>query len=329
MPRIACESGWCDGIVGVHGQMNDVRAARISIQVSRREFAQLVGVSVETLRAWDSGRRRTPAAAIARAHSVAAEYRNAQGLGSTQPDAAGTVVLGAQSNDADATEPRAASGLMSLAELARELGVSVYTLRHAARSGRLAVTYSTRVVFGRPVPLATLCDGLDYRCQYFGRLSPWVPQPTSPEAFPRVPSNYNARVLALRRRLRLTQGQIAVKIGAASKAVVYQWESRRRKPSPILWRRIEALAATAAGLCCETARLAADTPSLGAAGGVPAEFRNLWRQAATEGTRGVFEEYSYRYASSGNRAVALMVPRPIPRDDRILVGTISDLAKRV
>jgi DNA-binding transcriptional regulator YiaG len=28
-------------------------------------------------------------------------------------------------------------------------------------------------------------------------------------------------------------------VGAASKAVVYQWESGKRKPSPVFWLRIK------------------------------------------------------------------------------------------
>jgi hypothetical protein len=40
-------------------------------------------------------------------------------------------------------------------------------------------------------------------------------------------------------RLRLSQAQLAERLGAASKAVVYQWEAQKRRPSPILWQRIE------------------------------------------------------------------------------------------
>jgi DNA-binding XRE family transcriptional regulator len=50
----------------------------------------------------------------------------------------------------------------------------------------------------------------------------------------RVPSDYADRLLRVRRTLRLTQGQFAEAIGAANKAVVYQWESKKRKPSPVL-----------------------------------------------------------------------------------------------
>ena len=45
-------------------------------------------------------------------------------------------------------------------------------------------------------------------------------------------------LLGLRARQRWTQEQLARAIGVAGKAVIYQWESRRRKPSAALWRRV-------------------------------------------------------------------------------------------
>ena len=30
-------------------------------------------------------------------------------------------------------------------------------------------------------------------------------------------------------------------IGAAGKAVVYQWEARKRTPSPVFWQRVQEL----------------------------------------------------------------------------------------
>ena len=57
---------------------------------------------------------------------------------------------------------------------------------------------------------------------------------------PTVPEDYDERLRQLRRRrrLHLTQGALALRLGAAGKAVVYQWESRKRTPSPVLWQRI-------------------------------------------------------------------------------------------
>jgi hypothetical protein len=65
------------------------------------------------------------------------------------------------------------------------------------------------------------------------------------------------------------------------------------------------------------------------AGGVPAEFRDLWKTAASGGKAGRHGDYTYQYAAAGDRAAAVMPPRPFPRDDTILVATISDLARRV
>jgi len=53
-----------------------------------------------------------------------------------------------------------------------------------------------------------------------------------------VLNDYDQRLRDVRRRKGLTQGALAERIGVASKAVVYQWESRKRTPSPVLWRRI-------------------------------------------------------------------------------------------
>ena len=56
-----------------------------------------------------------------------------------------------------------------------------------------------------------------------------------------VPTNYAASLVLLRHRLGFSQQQLASHIGAASKAVVYQWESGKRTPSPVFWLRIERL----------------------------------------------------------------------------------------
>ena len=45
----------------------------------------------------------------------------------------------------------------------------------------------------------------------------------------------------LRSEFELSQPALARLIGAAGKAVVYQWESRKRTPSPVFWQRIQEL----------------------------------------------------------------------------------------
>jgi DNA-binding transcriptional regulator YiaG len=63
-------------------------------------------------------------------------------------------------------------------------------------------------------------------------------QPARPAPLPEVPHDYDTRLRILRRQLQLTQAGLARQIGAAGKAVVYQWESRKRTRSPVLWRRV-------------------------------------------------------------------------------------------
>jgi DNA-binding XRE family transcriptional regulator len=73
----------------------------------------------------------------------------------------------------------------------------------------------------------------------------WTARPSPPEPLPTVPDDYRARLVGLRARLGLTQAQLAVRLGAASKAVVYQWEAQKRKPSPLFWLRVQDLEAAA------------------------------------------------------------------------------------
>jgi transcriptional regulator with XRE-family HTH domain len=49
------------------------------------------------------------------------------------------------------------------------------------------------------------------------------------------------RLRLLRRQFGLTQRELARRTRAANKAVVYPWESRKRRPSPVFWKRMEAL----------------------------------------------------------------------------------------
>jgi len=81
---------------------------------------------------------------------------------------------------------------LPLRELAQEFQVHVRTLQTAVRTGRLAAHFSVKSVFGRPRRLATRAA-------------------TAPHNFPHL-------LRVLRRRLRLTQGGLAKRIGAAGNA---------------------------------------------------------------------------------------------------------------
>jgi DNA-binding transcriptional regulator YiaG len=201
MPRAAPKAG-----------TNELRTVRLRLQLSQSQFATLLGVSAETYRTWDSGRRVIPDEWLDKARAVAA------------------------TNDPNR--------LWSLHELATELGVHVQTLRGAARAGRLDVVYENRVVFRNPVPRATLAFGRRFKERYYRRsYSRFAARPPLPER-PNVPADWDRRLVRIRRELRLTQTRFAERIGPAGKAVVYQWESRKRKPSPLFWTKIEAFMKT-------------------------------------------------------------------------------------
>ena len=192
--------------------MTELRELRRAADLSQQEFAALMSVPVNTFRMWDSGLRPVPLDAVQRARLAVAEHaRNTQ--------------------------------FVSLDQLACELGVHVRTLRAAARTGRLVVQLSSRSAFGRPIRFATRSAAAAFMERYYRQsYSRTARRPSPPDM--RVPSDYADRLLRVRRTLRLTQGQFAEAIGAANKAVVYQWESKKRTPSPVFWQEIAALEKT-------------------------------------------------------------------------------------
>jgi DNA-binding transcriptional regulator YiaG len=187
--------------------MTALRALRRAADLSQQECAALIDVPVNTFRMWDSGLRPAPPHVLQRTQvAVTAHVRDAE--------------------------------LVSLDQLASELGVHQRTLRAAARTGRLQVTFSSRSVFGRPIRLATRAAAHAFMRKDYGR---YAGQSPAAAPLPLVPPNYDERLKLLRRRLQLTQHDLAYRIGAANKAVVYQWESRQRTPSPVFWKRVESV----------------------------------------------------------------------------------------
>ena len=159
--------------------------------------------SPESYRTWDAGRRATPPKILARA-------------------------LATHCND---------HALLPLPVLALLIGVHVKTLRAAARDGRLPVTYDTRTTFRRLRARATPAAARSFRQSYFGR----TVRPDDrrvPLTWASVPVDYDVQIRALRRARGLSQAQLATLVGAARKAVVYQWEARTRTPSPLFWQRL-------------------------------------------------------------------------------------------
>ena len=114
---------WCDVV-----EPRTLREWRIVLGQSQAAFAAMLGVSPESYRTWDAGRRATPLQILARARALATHRDDHE--------------------------------LLPLPVLALLIGVHVKTLRAAARDGRLPVTYDTRTTFRRLRARTTLADVL-------------------------------------------------------------------------------------------------------------------------------------------------------------------------
>lgn len=190
-----------------------LRECRSALGLSQSRFAEELGVPLETYRTWDSGRRLVRADVLTKANELAVRC---------DPDA-----------------------LRSLDTLARLIHVHVRTLHAAAKDGRLRVTYDTRTTFRRLRVRATLADAECFMRTYFATAR-WPKERPARLDWRQIPSDYADQIRQLRQGLGLTLTQFAAGLGAANKAVVYQWESRKRCPSPVFWQRIQAMRRPAA-----------------------------------------------------------------------------------
>ena len=197
---------WCDVV-----ERRTLRECRIALGKSQAAFAAMLGAFPESYRTWDAGRRAPPPQMLARAR-----------------------VLATHRNDQD---------LLPLPVLALLIGVHVKTLRAAARDGRLPVTYDNKTTFRRLRARATPADAKAFRRSYYGR-TVRPDDRRAPLTWSTVPVDYDVRIRAVRRGLGLSQARFAARVGAARKAVVYQWEARKRCPSPVFWQRIDTLCRT-------------------------------------------------------------------------------------
>ena len=175
---------WC-----VVVEPRTLRECRIALGQSQAAFATMLGVSPESYRTWDAGRRATPPKMLARARALAT-HRNDHAL-------------------------------LPSPVLALLIGVHVKTLRAAARDGRLPVTYDNKTTFRRLRARATPAAAQQFRRSYFGRQVRRADR-RQPLTWASVPADYDAQIRVLRRERGVSQAQFAAMIGAAGKAVVYQ-----------------------------------------------------------------------------------------------------------
>jgi DNA-binding transcriptional regulator YiaG len=191
-----------------------LREIRTRLGLSQAECATALGVAVETFRTWDAGRRPAPEAVVSQARTLKAK--------------------------------RALHDRVPLQVLADELHVHVRTLRAAAHDGRLAATFGPRPFFGKLTATATREAAARFMATWYRRTYGRGRRRLVAVCRLAVPANYAAQLIGLRYRLGISQEQLAARVGAASKAVVYQWESGKRKPSSVFWLRVERLQRRAA-----------------------------------------------------------------------------------
>ena len=108
------------------------------------------------------------------------------------------------------------------------------------RDGRLPVTYDNKTTFRRLRARATPAAAQLFRRSYFGRHVRRADR-RQPLTWASVPRTTMRRFACFGRERGVSQAQFAAMIGAAGKAVVYQWEARKRCPSPVFWCRIRDL----------------------------------------------------------------------------------------
>ena len=158
---------WCDVV-----EPRTLRECRIALGKSQAAFAALLGVSAESYRTWDAGRRATPPLVMVRARVIATH--------------------------------RDDHALLPLPVLALLIGVHVKTLRAAARDGRLPVTFDTRTTFRRLRARATPAAARAFRRSYYGR----PVKPVDRRAlltWASVPDDYDGQIRALRHARGLSQ----------------------------------------------------------------------------------------------------------------------------
>jgi DNA-binding transcriptional regulator YiaG len=156
-----------------------IRQCREALALSQSTFSAQLGVSLETYRTWDSGRRQPRFDVLTRANELALR---------SKPDV-----------------------LLPLETLARLIHVHVRTLHAAAKDWRLRVTYNTRTAFRRLRAQATLADAEHFLHAYFEKAK-WPKERPVTLSWNKIPTDYADHIRNTRQRMQLTQAEFAVRV---------------------------------------------------------------------------------------------------------------------
>jgi DNA-binding XRE family transcriptional regulator len=186
--------------------MTSSRSDDEKISIDRRP--PCAGRALPYIRAMDSGRRNVPPGLLAKGQ--------------------------------DLVRMAGADGLMPLRALARIIHVHPRTLWSAARDGRFKANYDGRTMYRQLIGRASIAEALRFKRECYRKRGARRTL-TRTRKWTDIPHDFHLRIRETRLRLGLSQAGLAALVGAANKAVVYQWETRRRCPSPVFWTRVEEL----------------------------------------------------------------------------------------
>jgi DNA-binding transcriptional regulator YiaG len=193
-----------------HGErVTELRVCRRQLGLSQSELANALRVPRNSLRMWDSGLRPTPDGMLERARVVAAEAVREQ-----QP-----LTLPALAKQLKRAPPHASSSRANWTPRSALLAAIGVWSPATVLNTRRRKSISANVYYKR----------------YGGQPAGCFEVPA------RGPNRCRRHLRELRRRLRISQRDLAELVGASNKAVVYQWESGKRRPSPVFWDRVLAL----------------------------------------------------------------------------------------
>jgi DNA-binding transcriptional regulator YiaG len=189
-----------------------LRELRLALGLHQRAFAARLGVSVGSLRMWDSGVRIVPGPILTKAKAELARQTHEQELLPFRCLPMSSRYISRPSNELFGM-------VVCRQRYRRDRPLAVRFSRPLAPRSRL----SSRIIPGLRTQALSGCRSFR-QC--------------------RMISTFSFELCASARAYQ--QEELATRIGAARKAVVYQWESRKRKPSPVFWERVQRLVQTEA-----------------------------------------------------------------------------------
>ena len=143
----------------ISNRFTKIRDLRMTLGMSQRAFASRLGLSLESYRPWDSGRRDTPDDVMGRALAIAA------------------------GDDVDPPVP--------LSALSRLLGINECTLRAAARDERLRVTTELPTGRSRPILRATRVEADRFKMRYYKRTTRLTQKPSPTVRLSHAPDDFD------------------------------------------------------------------------------------------------------------------------------------------